>query len=267
MDVWIKKGLFLSSHPTLCTSRQHPTQSQSRIQLYRSARCHRFSTGTRRNLGEQDVRRKIARGVWVRSEEEIGGVEGGRVGDLISMENLFAAQMKLARGPWDRVLVLPEQPEAELKKGSKKKGKKAGSGGLTFVFSNERQNISRLYKGGERRSKLDVLEENGILELLIQTTDGNSIRPIGDQDITLEEIEGLEQWRDVSREMITETPIPFLEKLGVMHPDGKVKRPHYSKFVQVRQILNFLLSVGPMGITFAGTKKPVQDWLPDSNRS
>eukprot|EP00471_Norrisiella_sphaerica_P004497 CAMPEP_0184486430 /NCGR_PEP_ID=MMETSP0113_2-20130426/7929_1 /TAXON_ID=91329 /ORGANISM="Norrisiella sphaerica, Strain BC52" /LENGTH=149 /DNA_ID=CAMNT_0026868319 /DNA_START=786 /DNA_END=1232 /DNA_ORIENTATION=- len=127
-----------------------------------------------------------------------------------------------------------------------------GDNRIDVVYSNERINVSRIYKGDEIRSKVAAILGAGTLSSLWFHRRGSS-------EVGKESRAPLSQWRNTSREILPEVATPFLQKMGMMHPDGKVKRPHFSKFVQVQQMLNFLFHVGPEGVSFAGLRQ--KDWL------
>jgi len=143
---------------------------------------------------------------------------------------------------WNRVIVRPVQIK--------------GLPHLQFSYFDEFKDITKNYTKEEAESKVDELLELPFKNIHVQTKSDNvqlnitkKGKPLFHQTKANKTAETIDLSHDRKKKRILSDtdPAPFLETVGIMTKDGKVKADKQKKFVQINEFLRLIDEVQPFG--------------------
>lgn len=145
---------------------------------------------------------------------------------------VFTGRHKSADIEWEKILIRP----VELK----------GSYHLQFSFFDEKKDVSKNYGGEETPIRLDDVLRLPFRNILVESTSGTlqvnvskKGRAIVSEHKTKDDVSApdLSHNRSKTRSLTAENAKPFLEAVGILTRDGRIKADMQRKYVQINEFL------------------------------
>lgn len=145
---------------------------------------------------------------------------------------VFTGRHKSADIEWEKILIRP----VELK----------GSYHLQFSFFDEKKDVSKNYGGEETPIRLDDVLMLPFRNILVESTSGTlqvnvskKGRAIVSEHKTKDDVSApdLSHNRSKTRSLTAENAKPFLEAVGILTRDGRIKADMQRKYVQINEFL------------------------------
>lgn len=145
----------------------------------------------------------------------------------------FSGQQRSQQVPWKKVTLRPIQLRGQYH--------------LQFSYFDGRQDVTQNYRGEEARQELDKLLDTAFNNFHMRTTQGDiQVRITKKGKVMMHRSDECRQPPNLTHDRRKQQPLadgepnPFLEMVGIMSADGRVKAHMQSKFRQINEFLRLV---------------------------